>query len=319
MELYLKKYFWLVPLLVVVLCATLAARGTNHLLEAMYLTGDEGAKPASRPRPPRLSDRAQKPVASKDAEAVATRNVFCSTCEPPKPEAQAAPSMASDPNNPPATSLPLALLATSVARPRTRSFATIANTQTQRSGSYVTRDEIPEAGEIVRIAPLFVDFQNKNAGRVERINLLGVAAVSPVAHNPPPGMPPGAPPGGGEGDLMAEIDRGVKKTDDTHYVIERSVVDKVLNDPTLIARSARIVPSIKDGKANGFKMYAIRPNSVYAKIGLQNGDTIQAVNGFEITSPDTALQVYTKVKSASSLSIQVTRRGQPVTMDYMIK
>jgi general secretion pathway protein C len=318
MELYLKKYFWLLPLLVIVLCATFAASGTNHLLVATYLTSDDGPKPASRPRPPRVSERTPRPVASKDSEAVATRNVFCSTCDPPTPELPSAPSAASDPNHPPATSLPLALLATSVARRDRYSSATIANTQTQRSGSYFAKDEIPEAGEVVRIAPLFVDFQNKNAGRVERINLLGVAASAPVSHTPPPMAPPVAS-GGGEAELMAEIDRGVKKLDDTHYLIERSVVDKVLNDPTLLARSARIVPSIKDGKSNGFKMYAIRPSSIYSKIGLQNGDTIQAVNGFEITSPDTALQVYTKVKSASSLSIQVTRRGQPVTMDYTIK
>ena len=93
----------------------------------------------------------------------------------------------------------------------------------------------------------------------------------------------------------------------------------VVGDPGLVAKQARIVPSSKDGKPNGFKMYAIRPNSAFAQIGFQNGDTINAINGFEITSMDRALEVYTNVKSASSLSIEVTRRGQPVTMQYKIK
>jgi general secretion pathway protein C len=43
------------------------------------------------------------------------------------------------------------------------------------------------------------------------------------------------------------------------------------------------------------------------------------VNGYEMTSPDKALEVYTKVKSANNLSISITRRGQPVTMEYSIK
>ena len=79
------------------------------------------------------------------------------------------------------------------------------------------------------------------------------------------------------------------------------------------------MPSIKDGKANGFKLYAIRPNSLFAKIGLQNGDTIQSINGFDMSSPDKALEVYTKVRSSSALSVSVLRRGLPTNLDYSIK
>ena len=85
------------------------------------------------------------------------------------------------------------------------------------------------------------------------------------------------------------MDQGVKKLDDTHYEIDRALLTKILSDPSVIARAARIVPSIKEGKANGFKMYAIRPNSPYSRIGFQNGDTIHSINGFEMTSPDKAL------------------------------
>jgi general secretion pathway protein C len=221
--------------------------------------------------------------------------------------------------HPQTTSLPLVLLATAVSSNEDMSSATISNSQSNRSGSYWVHEVIPDAGEIVAIRPRWVDFKNKNTQRLERVYLLGIAAPAP----PPPMAPPVAPPVPGvasaEGDLSADIDKGVHKIDDTHYEVDRALVDKILLDPSQIMRSARIVPSIKDGKANGFKMYAIRPNSVYAKIGMQNGDTIQSINGFEITSPDKALEVYTKVKSANSLSVQITRRGQPVSMDYQIK
>ena len=46
---------------------------------------------------------------------------------------------------------------------------------------------------------------------------------------------------------------------------------------------------------------------------------LQSVNGLEITSPDKALEVYTKVRSASSLSLSVLRRGLGVNMEYSIK
>ena len=75
----------------------------------------------------------------------------------------------------------------------------------------------------------------------------------------------------------------------------------------------------QNGQPNGFKLYAIRPSSVYAKIGLMNGDTIHAVNGFELTSLDKGLEVYTKVKESTSLSVSITRRGKPLNLSYSIK
>jgi type II secretory pathway component PulC len=83
--------------------------------------------------------------------------------------------------------------------------------------------------------------------------------------------------------------------------------------------AARFVPSIKDGKPNGFKLYAIRPQSIFGRIGLQNGDTIKAINGSEMTTPDAALGLYTKLRNASHLSVQVERRGETVTLDYSIR
>jgi general secretion pathway protein C len=319
MDLYLKKYFWVVTLFAIAICATLAARAVNHVLEGKYLLGDAKKKVLHAPRMPSLP-RPATDVPTKDAEMVTTRNIFCLTCEPPKPDTgPVGPVIADDPLHPPATSLPLVLLATAVSSNEDMSSASVSNSQTNRSGSYWVHEFIPDAGEIVAIRPRWVDFRNKSSQRIERLDLLGIAAPPP----PPPMTPTVAPPVPGvaaaEGDISADVDKGVHKIDDTHYDVDRALVDKILLDPSQIMRSARIVPSIKDGKANGFKMYAIRPNSVYAKIGMQNGDTIQSINGFEITSPDKALEVYTKVKSANSLSVQITRRGQPVSMDYQIK
>ena len=57
----------------------------------------------------------------------------------------------------------------------------------------------------------------------------------------------------------------------------------------------------------------------FGLIGLQNGDVISAINGLEMTSPDKALEVYTKLKSASHLSVGLERNGQKITKDYSIR
>ncbi|MCC6995406.1 MAG: PDZ domain-containing protein [Deltaproteobacteria bacterium] len=101
--------------------------------------------------------------------------------------------------------------------------------------------------------------------------------------------------------------------------VSRTELDRLLSDPTTVARSARIVPSMKNGFPNGIKLYAVRPNSIYAAAGLQNGDTITSVNGDALTSADSALAIYTKLKTASKVRVQITRRGAEVTLVYTIK
>ena len=58
---------------------------------------------------------------------------------------------------------------------------------------------------------------------------------------------------------------------------------------------------------------------MFAKLGLSNGDTIQKVNGFELTSADKALEVYSSLRDAKSLMVSIERRGKPVTLTYTIK
>jgi general secretion pathway protein C len=117
---------------------------------------------------------------------------------------------------------------------------------------------------------------------------------------------------------LGDIDKGVNCTGNA-CTVDRALVEKLLSNTTMLATAARFVPSIKDGKPNGFKLYAIRPQSIFGRIGLQNGDTIKAINGSEMTTPDAALGLYTKLRNASHLSVQVERRGETVTLDYTIR
>jgi general secretion pathway protein C len=134
-----------------------------------------------------------------------------------------------------------------------------------------------------------------------------VASVVPPtggSDEPPPPIP---------GDMT-----GVTKLSETDYKVERTEVDRVLGNLNEVATQARIVPSFKNGKANGFKLFSIRPGSIYSKIGLQNGDVIQKINGYDMNSPDRALEIYTKLRDATSLTIELQRRGNTQTMNYAI-
>ena len=103
------------------------------------------------------------------------------------------------------------------------------------------------------------------------------------------------------------------------FSVDRAEFDKLLAAPDALAHGARFVPSIKNGFPNGIKLYAIRPSSPFAAAGFQNGDTINSVNGDAITSADSALAIYAKLKSADKLRVEITRRGAAVTLVYTLK
>jgi general secretion pathway protein C len=301
----IKRYFWIIGVVAVILCAVFAAKATAAMIEASFL-GDPKHGPKITPMA--RAETSSKPTRTKDGAQLATRNVFCSECTP----AVAATNV--DPNSIAITGLPLQLLATNVGATQEQSYATIINTDSQRQGAFTVGERMPGAsGDIKAIHYKFVDFENN--GRIERLVLQGASV--PTA----PTTVAAAPSDNDDNkdDIQASIDNGIKKIDDTHYEIDKSLVDKVLLNPMAVVKGARVVPAMKNGKPEGFKMYAIRPTSAFAKLGLTNGDTLTSINGFELNSADKALEVYTKLREANSLELEVTRRGKPLTLKYSIK
>ena len=111
----------------------------------------------------------------------------------------------------------------------------------------------------------------------------------------------------------------IQKIDDTHVELPHATVEALLADPMKMSKGARIVPAIRNGVPEGFKLYAIKPNSLIAKLGFNNGDTVATINGEDISSPDKALRLYSRVRDASELVVELTRRGQPMTLTITVK
>ena len=86
-----------------------------------------------------------------------------------------------------------------------------------------------------------------------------------------------------------------------------------------MAQDVRIVPYFEGGAPKGFKLYSIKPGSLLSKIGLMNGDVIQKVNGYDISSPEKALQVYGLLKNEKNVAVDLTRNGQNKSISYTVR
>ncbi|MFW6067502.1 MAG: type II secretion system protein GspC [Myxococcota bacterium] len=126
--------------------------------------------------------------------------------------------------------------------------------------------------------------------------------------------------GGRKGPISdEELEKGVQKVSDTEFNVDQSLVTKLLENQAELMRSARIIPHEQGGRTVGVKLYGIRRSSVLGKLGIQNGDMLRNINGFDMTSPDSALQAYTKLRNADNLTVALERRGESMSIDYNIQ
>jgi general secretion pathway protein C len=311
-EALLRKYLWAIDLVIIALCAVFLARASASAVEASIVVPPR--------RPGGQLTRSTGPVVySKEIEDILKRNMFCSTCPPIIAVATAEDSGPKQPEAPQKTSLPLALMGIMYspgALGLKWSVAIIRDTEDKSMGALGVGGKVREATLTeIQETRVYLD----NGGKTEFLDLLDAQNAN-SNQTPSPSAPVAAAASAPGGDALSqEMDRGIKKTGEHSYEIQRQTLESVLGNMNLLSRSARIVPEIKDGKAAGFRLYSVRPDGPFAKIGMQNGDVISSINGLEITSPEKALEVYAKLKSASHLSMGLERNGQKVTKDYSIR
>jgi len=123
----------------------------------------------------------------------------------------------------------------------------------------------------------------------------------------------------GPSKVPEDIASKIQKVSDTEFNVDRGVVDKILENQAELMRSARIVPEQQDGKVVGIRMFGVRPDTLLGTLGFQNGDRLESINGFNMASPEKALEAYARLRTASALNVKISRRGQPMAIDYHIK
>jgi len=139
-----------------------------------------------------------------------------------------------------------------------------------------------------------------------------------------PAMPPQLLDDGSAADhaaLAKQIEAAVTPRADGADV-DTKLLGPLLADPMKLARGARLVPAIDHGQSLGFKVVAVEPGSVFARLGMQTGDLIATVNGGSIATADQALEVYTslsKLNPGDTVHVGITREGAPRTLTVHLR
>ena len=101
--------------------------------------------------------------------------------------------------------------------------------------------------------------------------------------------------------------------------VDQSQVTSSLKNIDDLKRQIRIRPLTNEDKSDGLLIYSIRPDSVFSKLGLQNGDIIRQVNGSPALSFEDAVKIYQNNKDASEVKVSILRNGKLQEIIYHIR
>ncbi len=299
---------WILTLAFLATAAFLSARLAGVLVARKVWTPESPtAAVLEGGRTARAADRLS------DYRIIQTRNLFNAHPAPPAPPP--APPKPDKPDesaaSPPLSPLDVTLVATAVVEGG-RSFALV-----QKGSEVRLVREGEEVVEGARLAKVLRDrIRVVRAGRTEEI-LLFRPEEKKAPHGRPRRRPSVRP-------VRAEPAAGtdsetIRKVAEDRWVIDAREIEQAQENMSRLLTQIRVVPNFTNGQPDGFKVFAIRPGSLFARIGLQNGDVIKRINGIEIQGPEEAFEAYQRLKDETVIQIDLVRRNQNKTFTYEIR
>jgi general secretion pathway protein C len=245
----------------------------------------------------------ERPIAPlSDYKAIISRNIFNSGNEP---VAETSKVEAVDIDKLKETDLKLKLWGT-VTGQNKRAYAVIEDTKAREQNLYRTGDSIQKA--VVKLilrekVVLRVDDRDEILAMEEISSSKGgrLSKRSPVA--PSPAGSPKLP--------VSSYSRKIRLKGDQ--------VEKAMENLGQLMQQANLRPHIVDGQPAGISITGIKPNAIFRKMRLRNGDVITGLNGDSIESVEDAIKVVEQLSSGSNIQLQIKRRGREQTLDYSIE
>ncbi|MFT4625049.1 MAG: hypothetical protein ACI8PZ_003715 [Myxococcota bacterium] len=198
--------------------------------------------------------------------------------------------------------LPFTLVGTMVAEPSSFSVAFLRQ-DGQETGSYGESDKLLDA-TIIGIEAFRVKVRRGN-NAVEYISMDSESAEKPERRATA---------------KADDDDGGVREDGENKFVVSRDLLDKYINDIESISKMGRaLLHRGPDGEFDGYRLSAIRRNTLADKLGIRNGDVVHNVNGKPLNSVQAAMEAYQTMTNDNQFSFEVTRRGQKMSLDYEVE
>ncbi len=204
------------------------------------------------------------------------------------------------PNEPQVTDLKVELLGTYLKNNGGRSIAIIKNTNSNKIDGYTTGNVISvirtERVKLLKIENCKVTINRGTRGN----EVISCDSTNRVTKKIRTGH-------------TATNKTGIKKIEKNRWLIEKKMLDELLEDPSKLFTQARAIP-----KKDGLRFVSVQPSSVFFKIGLRNGDTLHTINEVELNDMKNVWSVFEQLKDETKFIINFTRKGNKHSYSYNV-
>jgi len=112
---------------------------------------------------------------------------------------------------------------------------------------------------------------------------------------------------------------GVRQTSTTGFVVDRRELAGAVDDMSGLMTQLRAVPEVEDGRAAGFRLFQIKDDSLFRRLGLENGDVVQRMNGEAVADPATLLAFLQRLRTEPRVALQIRRGSERRTLVYDLR
>jgi general secretion pathway protein C len=102
-------------------------------------------------------------------------------------------------------------------------------------------------------------------------------------------------------------------------VLKEEQVEKAVENLGDLMSQATFRPHLEDGQPAGISITGIKPNAVFRKLRLRNGDVITGVNDQAVASVEDAVKVFGTLSTDAPIQVKIKRRGREETLEYRME
>ena len=195
------------------------------------------------------------------------------------------------------------------------SIVVLESSANKQSDTFFLGEVVPGDAKIVDIERDKVYFERNNCKEFLELDQPPLPKKRVAGERKRPVSPlPGAV--GGENSYKED---GFERSGVTVAATRQWVEKAITVDFAKTLQDAKASPNQVNGEVRGFVLTRIRPDSIYEKMGMQDGDIIEAINGIELNDAARAIQTLNAMRNENGLEIRMKRNGQSSNLNVQVK
>ncbi len=111
----------------------------------------------------------------------------------------------------------------------------------------------------------------------------------------------------------------IRQTSATGFIVDRRELAGAVDDMSGLLTQLRAVAEVHDGRPAGFRLFQMKDGSFFRRLGLQNGDVVQRVNGEAVTDPATLLAFLQRLRTEPRVALDIKRGAARQTLVYDLR